>query len=92
MRRVTLSANHVLDEDCAVRERTFEQLALFTDYEALEKERRKKEEEAMRERKIQEAMLEIKKKFGKNAVLKGMNLLEGATAMDRNRQIGGHRA
>ena len=46
----------------------------------------------MRERKIQEAMLEIKKKFGKNAVLKGMNLLEGATAMDRNRQIGGHRA
>ena len=92
VRRVTLSANHVLDEECAVRERTFEQLTLFTDYEALEKERKKKEEEAMRERKIQEAMLEIKKKFGKNAVLKGMNLLEGATAMDRNRQIGGHRA
>lgn len=45
-----------------------------------------------RERRMQEAMLSIKKKFGKNAVLKGMNLEEGATAKDRNDQIGGHKA
>ena len=45
-----------------------------------------------KERKMQEAMLEIKKKFGKNAILKGMNLQEGATAKDRNQQIGGHKA
>ena len=53
-----------------------------------------KEEEAAldREKRMQEAMLSIKKKFGKNAVLKGMNLQEGATARDRNEQIGGHKA
>ena len=45
-----------------------------------------------REKRMQEAMLSIKKKFGKNAVLKGMNLQEGATARDRNEQIGGHKA
>ena len=58
-------------------------------------QRKKQEEEAAaqnREKRMQEAMLRIKKKFGKNAVLKGMNLQEGATARDRNEQIGGHRA
>ena len=50
------------------------------------------EEKLERERRMQEAMLSIKKKFGKNAVLKGMNLEEGATAKDRNEQIGGHKA
>ncbi len=57
------------------------QLNLFTDYERLDKERR-----------IQGAMLEIRKKYGKNAIVKGMNLLEGATAIERNTQIGGHKA
>jgi DNA polymerase V len=69
-----------------------EQLSLFTDYES---EARKKEEEMAaleKERKMQKAMIVIKKKYGKNAILKGMNLEEGATAKDRNRQIGGHRA
>ena len=63
---------------------------MFTDYAAQE-ERRKKEDAALvRERKVQEAMLGIKKKFGKNAILKGMNLEEGATARERNKTIGGH--
>ena len=57
------------------------QLDLFTDYEALEKERR-----------IQGAMLEIRRRFGRNAVLKGMNLLDGAMTRERNEQIGGHKA
>ena len=63
---------------------------LFTDYEAQRK--KKEEEELAREKRMQQAVLEIKKKFGKNAVLKGMNLEEGATAVKRNSQIGGHRA
>ena len=54
----------------------------------------KKKEEILlsKERKLQEAMLSIKKKYGKNAILKGTNLQEGATAIERNRQIGGHKA
>lgn len=69
-----------------------EQLDLFTDYAALEKKRREEEQLLERERKMQLAMLEIKKKFGKNAILKGMNLQEGATARERNQKIGGHKA
>ena len=58
------------------------------------KRQKQEEEEAAlnREKRMQEAMLSIKKKFGKNAVLKGMNLQKGATARDRNEQIGGHKA
>lgn len=92
VRRITLGANHVTDENTVVKETKFEQMDLFTDYEALEKARKAEEEELKRERKLQEAMLDIKKKYGKNAILKGTNLIEGATAMDRNRQIGGHKA
>ena len=59
---------------------------------ALRREQEAEEEERRRERSLQQAMLDIKKKYGKNAILKGTNLLEGATAMERNQQIGGHRA
>ncbi|MCI7128819.1 MAG: DNA methylase, partial [Clostridium sp.] len=56
-------------------------------------EQKKKEaEDLAREKRMQQAVLEIKKKFGKNAILKGMNLEEGATAVTRNSQIGGHKA
>ncbi len=92
VRRITLVANRVIDEDKAREEQRFTQLELFTDYEALEEERRQEEAELEKERKIQEAMLSVKKKYGKNAILKGMNLEEGATARERNRQIGGHKA
>ena len=67
-----------------------EQLDLFTDYAAKEQQEQADEAAHARERKIQEAMLGIKKKFGKNAILKGMNLEEGATARERNQTIGGH--
>ena len=70
----------------------YEQLDLFTDYNAVKKQQEKESEELEREKKLQHAMLEIKKKYGKNAILKGMNLQEGATARDKNNQIGGHRA
>ena len=66
----------------------FEQLDLFTDYAGLEREKKRKE----RELRLQEAVLDIKARYGKNAVLKGTNLLEGATMRERNEQIGGHKA
>lgn len=92
VRRIYITACRVVDEACAQREETAEQLDLFTDYAALERKREEEQAELERERKVQQAMLAIKKKFGKNAVLRGMNLEEGATAKERNGQIGGHRA
>lgn len=92
IRRVYLTANHVMPETEVKREPVAEQLDLFTDYAALEQKRKKEQQELEREKRLQHAMLDIKKKFGKNAILKGMNLCEGATAKERNDQIGGHKA
>lgn len=92
VRRVTVAANHVTEERMAVQQTAYEQLDLFTDYEALLKQREEEEKALEREKRIQHALLDIKKKYGKNAVLKGMNLEEGATTVERNRQIGGHKA
>lgn len=92
IRRVTVVANHLVDETQVREAEQFEQLDLFTDYAALEKEKKEEEERLSKERRLQEAMLSVKKKFGKNAILKGMNLQEGATTIERNRQIGGHKA
>lgn len=94
VRRLTLTTNHVVDEAQAAlqQSRECEQLDLFTDYAAREKQRKEETEALDRERRMQEAMLSIKKKYGKNAILKGMNLQEGATAKERNAQIGGHKA
>lgn len=92
VRRLNITANHLVDADSVSHKLEFEQLDLFTDYEALERERAKEEADLSRERRMQEALLSIKKRYGKNAVLKGMNLEEGATAKDRNAQIGGHKA
>lgn len=91
VRRVNIVANHVVPEALVSEQQTMEQLDLFTDYEALERKRKEEKEALQKERKMQEAMLSIKKKYGKNAILKGMNLQEGATAKNRNSQIGGHR-
>ena len=94
IRRLNVCANHVIKEDysqkTAVEEPT--QLDLFTDYEALSKEVQSKKAESEKERRIQEALLKIKQRFGKNAVLKGTSYAEGATAKERNKQIGGHKA
>lgn len=92
VRRVTVAANHVIDETKAKKEERFEQMDLFTDYEVLEKQQKEQEEKLAKERKLQEAMLSVKKKYGKNAMLKGMNLQEGAMTIERNNQIGGHKA
>ena len=93
VRRLNITANHVVPEaDAPVKNGGYEQLDLFTDLTALEAQRKREKAELDREKKIQQAMLIIKKKYGKNAILKGMNLEEGATAKDRNEQIGGHKA
>ncbi len=93
IRRMNITANHVVSEASAPRkEGAYEQLNLFTDYAALEKQKKAEKEKLARERKLQEAELNIRKRFGKNAILKGMNFQEGATARSRNEQIGGHKA
>ena len=92
IRRVNITANHVVDEAAVQKTDNFEQLDLFTDYAAAQAKKEDEEAELAREKKVQQAMLEIKKKHGKNAILKGMNLEEGATTLDRNKQIGGHKA
>ena len=92
IRRLNIAACHVIAEADVPATSEMEQMDLFTDYE--ERDRRQAEDDAAaeRERRRQQAVLSIKKKFGKNAILKGMNLEEGATARDRNAQIGGHKA
>lgn len=92
VRRITITANRIVEEKAISKKEQFEQLDLFTDYETLQKDRAREEADLKREKNIQKAMIDIKKKYGKNAILKGMNLEEGATAKERNAQIGGHKA
>ncbi len=92
VRRLNLTANKVVVENSVMEERQYEQLNLFTDYAAEEKRREEEKMALEREKRVQQAVLSIKKKYGKNAILKGMNLQEGATTMERNNQIGGHKA
>lgn len=91
IRRITVAANNVVYESSVEKEPSYEQLSLFAE-NADEHKAKKEEEFLQREKKIQKAVLDIKKKYGKDAILKGMNLQEGATAKERNRQIGGHKA
>ena len=90
VRRLSLSINHLVGEHLVVTPPEVEQLDLFTDYEALRREKEARQASLSRERRRQEAVLRIKKMFGKNAILKGLNYADGATQRSRNRQIGGH--
>ena len=93
IRRLNLTTNHVVSEaSVAAKGNAPQQLDLFTDYEALIALREKEDAEDAREKRLQEAALEIHERFGKNAVLRGMNLEEGGTTIQRNGQVGGHRA
>ena len=92
VRRMYLTATHVLDASDIPDPTALEQLDLFTDYPAVEQARAQEDAELQREHQRQKAVLEIKKKFGKNAILKGISFTEGATARERNGQIGGHKA
>ena len=90
VRRLTLTANHLIQESEVMLHAETVQLDLFTDYDELKRKREAEEEQLAKERRRQEAVLRIKKKFGKNSILKGLNYLDGATQKERNQQIGGH--
>ncbi len=87
VRRINIVANNVIDANTAESESHNEQIDLFTDYTQKEKEHQKE----LSEKELQKAMIGIKQKYGKNAIIKGMNLQEGATTIERNGQIGGHK-
>ena len=84
-------ANHIIPETDSVKSDSGRQLNLFSDYAFCEEQRLRMEAEK-KEKAIQRTIIGLKKRFGKNAVLKGMNLFEGATTVERNSQIGGHKA
>ena len=92
IRCFALSANHITGESSIKTKPTIQQMDLFTDHEQLKKEEVKLEKDLEKEKRLQEATLKLKQKYGKNAVLKGMNLVVGATGKDRNNTIGGHKA
>ena len=92
IRRINLTANHVVNEASVRQHEPPQQLDLFTNYEEVERKRNEEREALEKERRMQEARLAIKRRFGKNAILKGLNFEEGATAKERNAQIGGHKA
>ena len=91
IRRINIAATNLIPERSIPQEGP-EQLSLFEDYEALEKQRAEEAAADDKERRIQEATLRIQSKYGKNALLKGINLQEGATSIARNKQIGGHKS
>lgn len=90
VRRINLAACRVIREAEVTETEEYEQLELFQEYDEEKRQREKKERE--REKNMQQAMIQLRKKYGKNAVLKGMNLEEGAMTIERNKQIGGHKA
>jgi len=91
VRRVYVVAGHVIDEGIAPTSPPAEQIDLFTDYTALQTKQNREAAALARERRMQETVLAIKNKFGNSAVIRGMNLEEGGTTKDRNKQIGGHK-
>ena len=84
-RRINITANNVVNEYEAENKNKFEQMNLFIDYN------QKQKEMEFKEKNLQKSILDIKKKYGKNAVLKGMNFIEGGTMIERNAQVGGHK-
>ncbi len=92
IRRIYLVVNHVVYEEDIQTVEEYKQIDLFTDYEELRRKQIKESEDLAKERKLQEAMISIKNRFGKNAILKGTNYEDGATGKSRNAQIGGHKA
>ena len=92
VRRMYVVANHVTDESGAGDARQPRQMTFFDDPDEIERMEAKEKAEREKERRLQEAEIKLKKKFGKNAVLKGMNFEEGSTAIARNKQVGGHRS
>ena len=91
IRRINIVANNVIDKDKVKNKPQYQQFDLFTNYQELDEKNKLQKKEEQEENKLQNVLLSIKSKYGKNAILKGMNLEEGGTTIDRNGQIGGHK-
>ena len=91
VRRINLVASNVVSEDKVDNKPQRQQLDLFTNYQEQDELNKKQIEREKEDAKIQKTILELKRRYGKNAILKGMNLEEGATAIERNREVGGHK-
>lgn len=87
VRRINVTANKIITEAEVEKQNSFEQIDLFTNYKEVEKERAKEK----REKNLQKAMINIKSRYGKNSILKGMNFIDGGTTIERNAQVGGHK-
>ncbi len=87
-RRIYVTAEDVVNEEDYKNMKSYEQINLFVDYEEVERKRKKEEEE----KSLQKAVINIKSKYGKNAILKGMNFMDGGTTRERNMQVGGHKS
>jgi DNA polymerase V len=92
VRRINIVACNIAPEGFAAADTQYQQMDMFSDFEAQQKEKEEEDAALEREKRRQQAVLTIRKKYGKNAILKGMNYEEGATTRDRNSQIGGHKA
>ena len=91
VRRVYVIAGNVRNKESVKNQKVYEQIDLFTNYEEKEKKDIEEEKSIEKDDNLQEVLLDIKNKFGKNSIVKGMNLEEGGTAIERNGQVGGHR-
>ena len=92
IRRINISANRVILEQNIPQEENYIQLDMFNDYKTSKFYESIEKSELEKEKRTQQSIIKIKKKYGKNAILKGMNFEEGATMKERNNQIGGHKA
>lgn len=91
-RRITISANALINKTKYNKKMKYQQLTLFDNLENLNKEENKKRQKCEKEQRLQKAIINIKGKYGKSAIVKGMNLEDGATTIERNNQIGGHKS
>lgn len=91
VRRINVVANNVVKESEIMNNNKNEQISLFIDYEKQKEEMKQEQEQRKEENNLQHVILDIKKKYGKNAIIKGMNLEKDGTTIERNKQIGGHK-
>ena len=92
VRRINISFDSLINEDSIKDKVTYEQYDLFTNYEEIEKKKRIEKNNELEENKLQNTIISIKNKYGKNAILKGMNYLKDGRTIERNNEIGGHKA
>ena len=91
IRKINICVGNLSDGTEREQENQYEQIDLFTDYREIEQNQKEEKQKMQKEKKIQKTIINLKNKYGKNVILKGMNLQEGATTIERNAQIGGHK-